>query len=198
MINENSFDEVHDCQEAFRKILFAVSNPGLTVSIADQANKLQTSKSVFLTIALSLLDKETSYCVLDDEDLSQTISDLTYSNKTGYGDPEKSTGFIFVTEKCGSEEMEGIIDWAFPGTLIEPHTSSTLVIGIDGFENFETCRLKGPGIKDSIGAGLPEYAKAWVRQRDLMGYEFPTGIDLYFAALSGDLLMIPRKVKMEG
>lgn len=197
MINENSFDDVHDCQEAFRNILYAISNPGRIASISEQANKLQTEKSAVLTIALTLLDKETSYCVADNEDFAKTISELTYSSKVNFKSSDKSAGIIFVTEECGPDEINGIIGWANPGTLIEPHTSSILVVVVDKFNDTETCRLKGPGINEAISVGLPEYAREWIRQRDLIGYEFPTGIDIYFVTASGEIMIIPRKVSLK-
>ena len=193
MITESSFDDVHDCQECYRLLLYALSNPGEIVSVKEQACKLGEGNGVLLMLALTLLDKETSFFVADDEGFSKTVAELTYSKPVKDG-----ANFIFVTRSCSTEDITDIFSGASPGSLPEPHTSSVLIITVDGFEDEPACTLKGPGIKQSKRVGLGEYAKRWIAQRDAMEYEYPMGVDLYFAASNGELMAIPRKVTMEG
>lgn len=193
MINECVFDDVHDCQESFRLLLQAISNPGQIVSIDEYASKLNEENNVFITIALTLLDKETSFMSVDNGVFSKTVAELTYSKRV-----EDNAGFIFVTEKCTHEIISDLFSKASPGTFVEPHTNSVLIVAIDKFEDSDTCYLLGPGIKGMKNVGLSEYTRKWIEERDSMGYEYPTGVDMYFVTEKGELMGIPRKVKMEG
>lgn len=193
MIKESAFDEVHDCQGSFRCLLHAVSNPGEIVNIGEYAKKLEGENRAMLMLALTLLDKETSHWAVGDEEFSKTLTGLTYSRRT-----EEKAGFIFITGTCTDEAMEEIFAGASPGSLVEPHTNSVLIIAVEGFCQKGTCLLKGPGIKGSKAAGLPDYAKKWLDKRDRMEYEYPTGVDLFYISSDGALMAIPRKVEMEG
>jgi len=146
-----------------------------------------------LTVALMLLDKETSFSAVDNEAFAKTAADLTYSKQVS-----EKADFIFVTEKCSREDIADIFSRATPGSLVEPHTNSVLIIAVDKFEETSCCCLIGPGINVSKQAGLTAYAKQWIVQRDLMEYEYPTGVDIYFVTARGELMAIPRKVRMEG
>lgn len=194
MIKANTFDEVHDCQESFRLMLRALSNPGEIVSLKEPAEKLEEENAVFITVALTLLDKETTFCVVDNATISEKITQVTYAKNVD----KKIANFLFVTKICQDGQMEEIMSGIHPGTLAEPHTNCVLVIGIEHFPETDTCSLKGPGVQGSRRVCLPDEAMQWVKQRDKMEFEYPTGIDMYFAASNGELLAIPRKVKMEG
>lgn len=193
MIKENVFDEVHDCQGTFRYLLHAISNPGEIVDIQEYAQKLEGDHRAMLMLALTLLDKETSFWVADNDAFSKTLAELTYSRLA-----EERAGFIFITGTCPEDVIDSVFEKATPGSLIEPHTNSVLIIAIDDFNPKSTCTLKGPGIKTVKTVGLPEYAKKWLSKRDEMEYEYPAGVDLYFVSTKGALMAIPRKVKMEG
>lgn len=193
MIKEGIFDEVHDCQETFRLLLYAISNPGEIVSISEYAKKLEDKNQVMLLLALTLLDKETTFMVAGNEFFAKIVAELTYSRQA-----EAYANYIFISEKCSPELREKIFFQATPGTLVDPHTNSVLIIGVDQFDKSASCLLKGPGINGSKRAAFSEYAKQWILQRDSLEYEYPTGIDLYFVTPQGELMAIPRKVSMEG
>lgn len=193
MIDESTFDEVQDCQEIFRLLLHAASYPGEIVSIAAQAGKLAEKDKILLSLAFTLLDKETTFTVVDNDILAQTIAQLTYAKSL-----KEQAGLIFITKHYQSVEMNEIIAQAAPGTLTEPHLNSVLFIMVDGFVETGTVNLQGPGIKDSKPVGLTEYAIEWLNQRDRMEYEYPTGIDIFLVTLTGEIMAIPRKIKMEG
>jgi len=193
MIQENDFDAVHDCQAVFRFLLHAIANPGEIVCIRPQAEKLRDNDRVMTALALTLLDKETCFAAPDDPAFAKKVSELTYA-----GQAAEKADFIFITQAVSRATTADIFAAATPGTLVEPHTNSVLFIGIEQFTEASACRLTGPGIKDTKSVGLPEYAKQWVRERDTMDYEYPTGVDLYFVTPAGELMALPRKVKMEG
>jgi len=193
MIKESIFDEIHDCLGSFRCLLHAVSNPGEIMHIGEYAQKLEGENSAMLVLALTFLDKETSYWVADNEEFSKTLAELTYSRLA-----EEKAGFIFISGICSEEAIDSIFAKATPGSLVEPHTNSVLIIAVEDFVQKSTCSLKGPGIKASKAVGLSDYAKKWLNKRDSMEYEYPTGVDLVFISSDGAMIAIPRKVKMEG
>jgi alpha-D-ribose 1-methylphosphonate 5-triphosphate synthase subunit PhnH len=193
MIAANTFDEVHDCQAVFRQLLRAISNPGEIVSIAAPAANFHEPDGAMLALALTFLDKETVFTVVDDALLAQTFAQITYA-----GSREAQAGFIFITQPCAAGDIRAILEKATPGTLVEPHTGSTLFISVPEFPDTDSARLSGPGVQKSRSVGLTDYAKAWLEARDRMEYEYPMGIDLIFVTPAGDLMAIPRKITMEG
>jgi alpha-D-ribose 1-methylphosphonate 5-triphosphate synthase subunit PhnH len=193
MIQANAFDEVHDCQDVFRQLLQAISNPGAIVSIAASAAKLDDEGGAMLALALTLLDRETVFSVVDDALLAQSFAQLTYA-----GNRDVQAGFIFITKPCEAENIGKVLERATPGTLTEPHTGSTLFVSVPEFPGAASARLSGPGIKGARSVGLSDYAKAWLAARDRIEYEYPMGIDLIFVTPGGDVMAIPRKITMEG
>lgn len=193
MVQNNMFDYVHDSQEIFRQMLYAISNPGEYVNIKKQMEKLEDNLRHLLVIALTLLDKETSYSVLGDDEFEKLLWQLTYADNR-----DEMASYIFVSQKCSEEKISEILSKCNPGTMTDPHTSTTLIISIDEDENHVLISFMGPGIKNSKTVEMSEYTKNWIIQRDIKNYEYPLGVDMYFVSKNGDLLSIPRKVKMKG
>lgn len=54
----HQFDEVFDTQRVFRKLLEAMSNPGRTVSVSDEKDRLFGDFPSILAVAVTLLDNE--------------------------------------------------------------------------------------------------------------------------------------------
>lgn len=193
MVQNNMFDYIHDSQETFRLMLDAVSNPGQIVSISKQMEKSEDNLRHLLVIALTLLDNETSYSVVDDDGFEKLLGQVTYADNK-----DEMASYIFVSQKCSAEKITEILTKSNPGTMTDPHTSSTLIISADEDEKSVLISLLGPGIKSSKTVEIHEYVKQWIIQRDKINYEYPLGIDMYFVSRNGDLLSIPRKVKMKG
>ncbi|MGB4438325.1 MAG: phosphonate C-P lyase system protein PhnH [Sedimentibacter sp.] len=193
MVQNSTFDYLHDCQETFRLMLHAISNPGEIVNINKQAEKLDDKFGHLLVLALTLLDKETSYCVADNKIFDKMLGQLTYALHK-----DEMANYIFTSEKCSSEIICDILSKSNPGSLVDPHESTTLIISADRLENPVSLCLTGPGIKDSKTIEVSEYVKQWILKRDLMEYEYPLGVDIFFVTKKGELLSIPRKVKMKG
>ena len=69
----HTFDEVFDSQKVFRKALEVLSNPGRTLSIAEQSEKLYGQQPGLLALAMTLLDASVSFCAPDDAELTEQI-----------------------------------------------------------------------------------------------------------------------------
>ena len=70
----HTFDEVFDSQKVFRKALEVLSNPGRTLSIAGQSEKLYGQQPGLLALAMTLLDASVSFCAPDDAELTDRKS----------------------------------------------------------------------------------------------------------------------------
>ena len=91
-----------------------------------------------------------------------------------------------------------ILSQAKIGTLLQPHESATIFLILDSLEGGEEGTLTGPGIDGTISISLPEEGWMWIKELRRMNFEFPCGVELYFLTPQGDLMGIPRKVKIGG
>jgi alpha-D-ribose 1-methylphosphonate 5-triphosphate synthase subunit PhnH len=181
---KHNFDGVFDSQRVFRLILEAVSNPARVVNIKEYADKLFGENSVFLAIAMTLLDNEVSFNTCDKHALSDEIASLTLAKKEAIG----SADFIFVNDL---NYMEYAIANAKSGTLSDPHKSATVIIQNNDISAL-CLMLSGPGIDGQITVQTTQTVNDAVYLRDTQNYEYPQGIDLIFVSSNGELFAIPR------
>ncbi|MCL2519345.1 MAG: phosphonate C-P lyase system protein PhnH [Oscillospiraceae bacterium] len=178
LTKKHNFDVVFDSQKIFRLILEAMSNPTRIVNISKYGDD-----SVFLTVAMTLLDNEVSFNTCGNETLSEEISSLTLAKRESleYAD------FIFASDINCIENVKC-------GTLADPHKSATVIIRNDGEP---ACQLtfEGPGINDRAMVQVTQIVYDAVTLRDAQNYEYPQGIDLIFVSGAGELFAIPRLVK---
>lgn len=194
MILESDFDDVHDCQEAFRRLLYAASHPGEPVRISPYpGGSREGSDAALLMLALTLLDKETSFGAADNPAFARTVTELAYARQTA-SQPQ----FLFATGQLDNGRIMELLSAAAAGTLEEPHKSTTLLVAVEKLPEESGYRLRGPGIKGQRAVRLPAYARQWVACRDAMGCEYPAGVDLFFVSPDGECLAIPRKITVEG
>ena len=188
------FDTVFDSQKVFRLILEAMANPARIASIKKYADKFLTAydcHSVFLTVAMTLLDNEISFNACENHSLTDEIASLTLAKK----EKIEEADFIFIYYS-DVKKIENVIESVKCGTLADPHKSATVII-----KNFgePDCRLafSGPGIDGDVKIETSQIVKNTLALRDAQNYEYPQGIDLIFISDEGELFAIPRLVKME-
>ncbi|MEW9121514.1 MAG: phosphonate C-P lyase system protein PhnH [Thermotaleaceae bacterium] len=191
---ENCFDQEQDCQQIFRSLLHALSNPGEIQNIFQFTKEIKDPSGVIVSLAMTLLDKETSFSLIGAPELSEDISQMTYAKVLH----EAGADFIFVMKKSTLEEIEKIMALASPGTLVEPHKNTVFIVGVEAFDGSGNCVWTGPGIQSSKAVSLDIYGRQWIEQRDWMNYEYPMGIDIFFVTPGGEIMGIPRNVKMKG
>jgi len=188
LTKKHSFDLVFDSQMIFRLILEAISNPGKIVSLQKYAAKLYGDHPAFLAVALTLLDNEVSFCVIGNDSLSDEISSLTHSQP----DKIEAADFIFI---CDSKNLKFAIENAKCGTLNDPHKNAIIIIQNDNIPSLRTT-LSGPGIAGRSDHLLTQSVTDAIMIRDTLSLEYPLGIDFLFMSCTGDLLAIPRLVKV--
>ncbi|MGN0620378.1 MAG: phosphonate C-P lyase system protein PhnH [Porcipelethomonas sp.] len=183
----HQFDEVFDTQRVFRKLLEAMSNPGRTVSVSDEKDKLFGNCPSILAAAVTLLDNEVSFNTSGNTELENDIMLVTLS-------PEvctESADYIFVTD---ADTLADVFEKAKCGTLSDPHCSATIIILDNGKKCSDVC-LCGPGINGEKEISCSETFCMALELRDAQNYEYPQGVDLIFVSDSGDITAVPRLVK---
>lgn len=185
----HNFSEVFDGQAVFRKVLEAMSNPGRSVSIAEQAEKMHGNQQVFLALAMTLLDNEVSFYTCGNQELANDISLLTLSKEACLEEAD----FIFLEKK---EDLDKVFSQAKCGTLADPQRSATIIMKTEEYCE-KLWRIYGAGINGTQKLWVPETAELAMRLRDGQAYEYPQGVDMVFASDHGDIFCIPRLVMKE-
>lgn len=188
LTKKHSFDAVFDTQKVFRLVLDAISHPVEVVNIKEYSDKLFGHCPEFLALAMTLLDNETSFGVYGDGSLCDDIASLTLARR----DHPESADFLFVYDP---NEIKNAIESAKCGTLSDPHKSATVFIRNEGAS---VCRMKlaGPGIESSIETLVSQTVRVALSCRDEQRYEYPQGVDLFFISGRGELMAVPRLVKV--
>lgn len=187
---ESGFDSVHDCQKVFRELLHAISHPGDECTIAEYAHKTDSDLGSFIAIAQTLLDSKNTFAIFGEGMQAETLVGHTRAIESG-----KEPKFIFVVSEISDEDRNACFAMSSAGTIVEPHNNTVLFVFVREFDR--ECRLSGPGIEGSKAAMLSGYALAWLRKRDRMEFEYPSGIDIFFVSAMGAVIAIPRKVRVE-
>jgi len=188
LLRKHSFDTVFDSQKVFRLLLEAMSNPTRVVDISAYADKLFGDHSMFLAVAMTLLDNEVSFNACDNQSLTDEIVSLTLAQR----ETIDSADFVFVHDPS---ELKNVIENVKCGMLSDPHKSATVIIRNDGEP---VCRLNfsGPGIDGRTTVHASQMLKDAIILRNEQTYEYPQGIDLIFVSNIGELFAIPRLVRV--
>lgn len=194
MKKAHDFDYVFDCQAVFRKLLEAFSNPGRVVDISPNASKFRTMLGSYIAVAATLMDNETSFCVVGDDALMGMVQQCTYARP----EPLDQSGFVFVQSPCDAGQMEAILAAVPAGTMAEPHKSGVVFVRVEGFHAAPGCALKGPGIDGTILSPLDPYAAGWLEIRRMVSHEYPRGVDIAFITDAGQVVAAPRLVQLAG
>ena len=188
LTKKHSFDLVFDSQKLFRLILEAMSNPAQTVNIEEYRDRLFGDFPLFLAVAMTLLDNETSFNAFSNLRLTEEIESLTLARK----EELPFADFLFISD---SSYLEEAIENAKCGTLSDPHRSAVLIVQNEG-EPDEQLAFFGPGIDGETRLAATRTVSDAIIMRDAKSYEYPQGIDLIFIRATGELLAVPRLVKV--
>ena len=186
---KHSFDLIFHSQQVFRLILEAMSNPTRVVNIKKYADRLFGECPALLTVAVTLLDNEASFNTCG-SGFTDDIVSLTFAK------PEKAevADFIFVR---AWNDIRSAVESAKCGTLSDPHKSAMVVIQNDDVA-YASLALCGPGIEGVADVLVTKTVEDAIILRDAQHYEYPQGIDLIFVSGDGELLAIPRSVRIAG
>lgn len=187
------FDFVHDGQKIFRKLLDAVANPGEIKNIEAEAGKFQGKYKSLLALGCTLLDNEEKMYVEKNPNLSAELHSLTLCRESELD----TADYIFLSSEMNYGSMEQILRNVKHGTYADPQTSATVLLLCTSIEGEEAMTLRGPGIKEKKTLKVYPYIKRVIGIYHRLNIEYLLGVDLVFADEEGNILGIPRLVKME-
>ncbi len=194
MITVNLFDPVFDCQKVFKSLMHSMARPGKTFSIAESMKRLGMKHAGLYAAALTLLDNRCRFYVWDNDEMRESLWEMTYAMPSTVEDAD----YIFVPSGSDMKlACTSILPKAKTGTLPEPHKNATVFVALDGLGNGSHFVLTGPGVDKKIALELHPDGLLWVIERQKLDTELPRGIELYFLMPDGQVLCVPRKVKME-
>lgn len=196
------FDDVHDTQQIYRKLLDCMARPGKLNSIEPFVQSLEHGDLLpkpLLSLAYTLVDREVSFHVISDqtENIQKYIHWQTFSP---YADLHEAD-YVFIGKQLCNDEIGDLMKRLMIGTLEDPHLSATILIAVnaltEGPGDGVKLRISGPGIqgvKEVYADGLPI---AWIEERNKLNSEFPLGIDMILTTDTGEMMAIPRTTMIE-
>lgn len=179
---------VADAQRAFRRILKAMSEPGVMVSLPLVQGWGALSPAA-TAVLLTLVDQESPLWIDPQVDNPILRSNLRFHT----GAPmSESRDAPFALSHAASSPCPA----AFAaGDNLAPEKSTTLIIEVPSLNGGLTLRLSGPGLRETraIAPQLPESVLDYLRNRP---HPFPQGVDLIFTC--GEAMMaLPRTTRVE-
>lgn len=192
------FDEpVRDSQQAFRRILEAMSQPGRIVMVPGPIEMPDGLHPAAAAACLTLLDFETALWIAGDDAL-EVRTWLAFHTGCRFAAGPAKADFILVLDPARLPSLDGIA----LGSDEQPESGATLIIQARSLATGSQTggrglRLSGPGILDSrllAVEGLPQFF--WAERADIC-LGFPRGLDILFSA-GMSLAALPRTTKTEG
>lgn len=162
----------------FEELMWALSRPGLVRTLPS---------SGMAAIAESLLDRECSFAVRDDDNFCEALI-KTGARQARLGDAD----YVFAI--ADTEARVSAFSSLRGGTLAYPDDAATLIVPARfGFGS--GLRLSGPGVKGSVTIAVDSIDPSfWQVRADAIRY--PLGWDLYL--VDGDRIIgLPRSTKIE-
>ena len=186
------FDFVFDGQKVFRELLHVLANPGTIGSIRKQAGKFAGSHQALMALGCTLLDNEETMYVEKNPVLSADLHSLTLCHET---DLDKAD-YIFLSSEMNYGSMEQILKHIKHGTYADPQQSATVFLQCTELSGRDSMTLEGPGKKDSLTVHLCPYIKKVTALRQSLQIEYPLGVDLVIADLTGNMMGVPRLCRL--
>jgi len=183
-------DQVLGAQSVFRAIMDALARPGPVQSILTDAAPPVPLTPELGAVALTLCDHDTPVWL--DAELAASPA-VTGWLAFHCGAPVTSDPAEAQFALCTDAVLLPTLDRFGQGTDEYPDRSTTIVLAASAETRAVT--LKGPGIKDALGADLPlpggTFLAQWADNRE----RFPRGIDLLLVR-DGTLVGLPRTTRI--
>lgn len=192
-------DLIHDIQKAYRKLIDSQSRPGLISDLKDEAGKIDIRTGCLNASAVlvqMLFDTEVKFKVYsqNETEVTKLINQLTYAKAAEASEAD----FIFILLDARETDLREAMKQAYPGNLLDPHKSATIIIEVDELTNDSQLILNGPGIEKErhVAVKTKWLETDWVELRAEKNTEYPLGIDIILTDRYDKVLCIPRTTKI--
>lgn len=170
---------VQDAQHSFRRLLKAMSEPGVIVALHQLKRGWQPLNIATTSVLLTLADNDTPVWLstpLNNDIVNQSLR--FHTNAPLVSQPEQAT-FAVTDEAISSEQLNALST----GTAVAPEAGATLILQVASLSGGRMLRLTGAGIAEErmIAPQLPECILHELTERP---HPFPLGIDLIWPVAS--------------
>ena len=182
---------VQDAQHSFRRLLKAMSEPGVIVALHQLKHGWQPLNIATTSVLLTLADNDTPVWLsntLHNDIVSQSLR--FHTNAPLVEQPQQAT-FAVASDTISSEQLNALCE----GSAVAPETSATLIVQVPSLSGGRMLRLTGAGIAEErmIAPQLPNCILHELTERP---HPFPLGVDLILTC-GERLLAIPRTTHVE-
>lgn len=180
----------HSTQQAFRKVLEALSFPGKINLLDECPNDMSPLISQTALICMTLLDSEVSFYVTDDN-ISKTVHAYTGSHSIDVSNAD----FIIISLPTSTDEILDRLNQAKIGDLVSPHKSATVILEVESLTSGFNYELNGPGIKGTVQLSCTVSPEVIKNRKDINA-EYPLGIDIILIDRKGNVVGLPRTTQI--
>jgi alpha-D-ribose 1-methylphosphonate 5-triphosphate synthase subunit PhnH len=182
--------EVIDAQRMFKSIVNAFSRPFKIYNIKNNSEPAPPNEdnATIKALCFVFLDNTVSFHVHDDKAFAGDIREMTYSNNA---DIEKAN-FVIIKDISAFNVFEKISQ----GTLLDPHKGATVIIAVPKINGETRITAEGPGINGKMTCLVDQSIVDCLNKIAELDIEYPKGFELIFATPQGDILAVPRRVKI--
>ena len=173
---------VQDAQHSFRRLLKAMSEPGVIVALHQLKRGWQP---------LNMADNDTPVWLaapLSNDIVNQSLR--FHTNAPLVNQPKQAT-FAVTDEAISSEQLNALST----GTAVAPEAGATLILQVTSLSGGRMLRLTGAGIAEERMIA-PQLPKCILHELTERPHPFPLGIDLILTC-GERLLAIPRTTHVE-
>ncbi|XTZ38127.1 phosphonate C-P lyase system protein PhnH [Salmonella enterica] len=182
---------VHDAQHTFRRLLKAMSEPGVIVSLPQLKYGWPPLNPASTSVLLTLSDHDTPIWLSGSLSNDLVRKNLRFHTGAPLIEQPQQSLFAVADHTLCAEQLSVLPG----GTAVSPETGVTLILQLQGLSGGRMLRLTGPGILEErmIAPQLPECITDEFTDRP---HSFPTGIDVILTC-GERALAIPRTTHVE-
>ena len=182
---------VQDAQQSFRRLLKAMSEPGVIVALHQLKHGWQPLGLATTSVLLTLVDGDTPVWLAPSMDNDIARQNLRFHTNAPLVDQPQQAVFAVANDGISAEQLNVLS----AGTVTAPETGVTLIVQLASLSGGRMLRLTGAGIAEErmIAPQLPDCIIDELTERP---HPFPLGIDLILTC-GERLLAIPRTTHVE-
>ncbi len=181
---------IEQSQQAFRLILKALSEPGVTVTLQG-GPAWGALNAASTTVLLTLADQETPLQLCAGLKSEQVLTNIRFHTGAPLAAQPENICLALWDSQLQAADLSALPH----GSEISPEFSATLVVQISALTGGNPLRLSGPGIEKQreIAPQLPPVLRDHLLERP---QRFPLGLDVVLTC-GERLLALPRTTRVE-
>lgn len=182
---------LHDAQHCFRRLLKAMSEPGVIVSLPQLKHGWPPLNPATTSVLLTLVDSDSAIWLAGALSNDLVRQNLRFHTNAPLVEQPQQALFAVADHKLSARQLSALPAGATGNVENRP----TLILQLPGLSGGRMLRLTGPGIQEErmIAPQLPECITDEFTDRP---HSFPTGIDVFLTC--GDrALAIPATTLVE-